>query len=91
VIAFHRCLEVVGQDVAVAASLNESTYYGYRLGFPGSGWWAEVFNSNVYDNWVNPIVAGNGSGECGGVASSRSARLGAAVLPANGMVIFARP
>jgi len=26
-----------------------------RLG----GRWLEVFNSDVYDNWVNPIVAGN--------------------------------
>ena len=60
VIAFQRWLEGIGQDVVVAVSLNESTYYGYRIGFPGSGWWAEVFNSDVYDNWVNPIVAGNG-------------------------------
>jgi 1,4-alpha-glucan branching enzyme len=28
------------------------------VGFPGTGTWREVFNSDVYDNWVNPVVAG---------------------------------
>ena len=46
----------------VAASLNEATYWSYAIGFPGPGRWLEVFNSDVYDNWVNPIVAGNGGG-----------------------------
>jgi hypothetical protein len=50
VIAFQRWLEGIGQDVVVAVSLNQSTYYGYR-----------VFNSDVYDNWVNPMVAEMGA------------------------------
>jgi hypothetical protein len=55
-------LEGTGQDVVVVATLSETTWYNYSVGFPGSGAWAEVFNSDVYDNWVNPIVAGNGGG-----------------------------
>ena len=62
VMAYQRWAERVGRDVVVVVSLNESTYYGYQLGFPGGGRWLEVFNSDIYDNWVNPIAAGNGGG-----------------------------
>jgi hypothetical protein len=34
-------------------------WYKYSVGFPGSGPWTEIFNSDVYDNLINPIVAGN--------------------------------
>jgi 1,4-alpha-glucan branching enzyme len=55
------------------------------------GWWTEVFNSDVYDNWVNPIVAGN----AGGVFASGAPMHGfpasaSIVIPANGFVAFAR-
>ena len=91
VIAFHRWLEGIGQDIVVAVSLNESTFYGYQLGFPGSGWWAEVFNSDVYDNWVNPMVAGNGAGVNADASPLHGLPASAAVvLPANGLVVFAR-
>ena len=91
VIAFHRWLEGTGRDVVVAVSLNEATFYDYRLGFPGGGWWAEVFNSDVYDHWVNPVVAGNGSGVTadGPPLHGLPASAGV-VLPANGLVVFAR-
>ena len=91
VIAFHRWLEGTGQDVIVVATLAEDTWYNYGIGFPFAGPWREVFNSDVYDNFVNPIVAGNG----GAVSASgpplhgfvASANI---VIPANGMVVFAR-
>jgi 1,4-alpha-glucan branching enzyme len=91
VIAFHRWLEGTGQDVIVAATLSESTWHGYAIGFPMAGEWTEVFNSDVYDNWVNPIVAGNG----GGIVASGPPLHGfpasaSIVLPANGFVVFAR-
>jgi 1,4-alpha-glucan branching enzyme len=91
VIAFHRWLEGTGQDVVVVATLSETTWYNYNVGFPGSGAWAEVFNSDVYDNWVNPIVAGNG----GGITASGPPMHGfsasaSIVIPANGFVVFAR-
>ncbi|HUD98837.1 MAG TPA: alpha amylase C-terminal domain-containing protein [Bryobacteraceae bacterium] len=91
VLAFHRWLDGVGADVVVVATLAEDTWYNYSIGFPGSGDWAEVFNSDVYDNFVNPIVAGNG----GGITASGPPMHGfsasaSIVIPANGFVVFAR-
>jgi 1,4-alpha-glucan branching enzyme len=59
IIAFHRWIDGVGRDVVVVASLNDSPFFNYQLGFPRGGRWAELFNSDVYDNWVNPLVVGN--------------------------------
>jgi len=91
VIAFQRWLEGTGQDVVVAATLSDTTWCNYAIGFPYPGHWNEVFNSDVYDNWVNPIVAGNG----GGITASGPPMHGLAasaniVIPANGLVVFAR-
>jgi 1,4-alpha-glucan branching enzyme len=91
VLAFHRWLEGTGRDVVVVGTLSETTWYSYNVGFPGPGPWAEVFNSDVYDNWVNPIVAGNG----GGISASGPPLHGlpasaSIVIPANGFVVFAR-
>jgi len=91
VIAFHRWLEGQGKDVIVVATLAETTWYNYAIGFPSSGPWVEVFNSDVYDNWVNPMVAGNGGGisASGGPLHGFNASANI-VIPANGMVVFAR-
>jgi 1,4-alpha-glucan branching enzyme len=91
VLAFHRWLEGTGNDVIVVATLAEATWYGYLIGFPFPGPWVEVFNSDVYDNFVNPAVAGNG----GGVVASADPLHGfpasaTVVIPANGVVVFAR-
>jgi 1,4-alpha-glucan branching enzyme len=91
VLAFHRWVEGEGRDVMVVVHLSTFTRVGYRIGFPSAGEWREVFNSDVYDNWVNPHVAGNG----GRVVAephplhdfSASAGL---VLPANSLLVFAR-
>ncbi len=91
VIAFQRWVEGVGRDVVVVGSLNESTFWNYQLGFPGPGRWLEVFNSDVYDNWVNPSRAGNGGSVTAddpplhGLSSSSNI-----VLPSNSLVVFAR-
>jgi len=91
VIAFHRWLEGRGRDVIVVATLAETTWYNYAIGFPYGGPWVEVFNSDVYDNWVNPVVAGNGGGivASGGPLHGFEASANV-VIPANGMVVFAR-
>ena len=91
VIAFQRWLEGTGQDVIVVATLSETTWYDYAMGFPYSGPWREVFNSDVYDNWVNPEVAGNGGGiqASGGPLHGFPASANI-VIPANGFVVFAR-
>ena len=63
--------------------------HGYALGFPRAGRWVERFNSDVYDNWVNPMVAGNG----GGVTAYEGGRHGLPahaeiVIPANSVLVF---
>jgi len=91
VIAFHRWVEGVGRDAVVVASLSESTYHGYQIGFPGGGQWREAFNSDVYDNWVNPQVAGNAGGVWAGGPPLHGLPASAElVLPANGLLVFTR-
>ena len=89
VLAFHRWIEGIGEDVVVVASLSETTHYGYWLGFPRGGRWSEVFNSDVYDNWVNPLVAGNGTGVlASGPPLHDLPASTEVVIPANGFVVF---
>jgi 1,4-alpha-glucan branching enzyme len=91
VIAFQRWVEGVGRDLVVVASLNESTFHSYDLGFPGPGRWLEVFNSDVYDHWVNPLVAGNGGGvDASGGPMHGLPNSAGIVIPANGLLVFAR-
>lgn len=91
VLAFHRWVEGEGHDVIVVAHLSTFHRFGYRIGFPAGGEWREVFNSDVYENWVNPGVAGNG----GRVTADSEAMHGfgfsaALALPANSVLVFAR-
>ncbi len=89
VLAFHRWIE--GADVVVVASFAETTRWSYDLGFPQSGRWAEVFNSDVYDHWVNPQVAGNGGSiDAGGGPMHGLSVSASVVLPANAVVVFAK-
>ena len=91
VLAFQRWVPGEGHDVVVIASLNENTYHNYWLGFPAAGHWREIFNSDVYDHWVNPWVIGNGGSidasgnRMHGLPASASLR-----IPANGLLVFAR-
>ncbi len=91
VIAYHRWREGTGDDVIVVASLYETTWTGYEIGFPSAGLWKECFNSDVYDHFVNPQVAGNG----GAVVAERRGLHGFVasapiVVPANGVVVFVK-
>jgi 1,4-alpha-glucan branching enzyme len=91
VIAFHRWIEGEGQDVVVVATLNEATQYGYRIGMPAPGAWREVFNSDVYDHWVNPMVSGNGPGPVAGGGPLHGMPASAdIVVPANSILMFSR-
>jgi 1,4-alpha-glucan branching enzyme len=91
VLAFHRWIDGVGADVIVVISLREDTWWRYELGCPSAGEWREVFNSDIYDNWVNPLAAGNGGridadgGPLHGLDASAHI-----VIPANSILIFAR-
>jgi 1,4-alpha-glucan branching enzyme len=91
VIAFHRWVVGQGTDVVVVATLGESTWWNYRIGFPSAGRWVEIFNSDVYDNWVNPMVAGNSGGIIADALPMHGLPASAiVVIPANGVVVFAK-
>jgi 1,4-alpha-glucan branching enzyme len=91
VLAFHRWVPGEGHDVMVVVHLAPVNRQGYRIGFPFGGEWHEVFNSDVYENWVNPDAAGNGGRVWADAVPLHdfgfSAQL---VLPANSVLVFAR-
>jgi 1,4-alpha-glucan branching enzyme len=90
VLAFHRWLDGVGEDVVVVASLHEETWWTYDLGFPRPGEWREVFNSDVYDGWPNAAAAGNGGRiEAAGPPRDGMPYSASIVIPANSIVVFA--
>lgn len=91
ILAFHRWVPGEGHDVVVVVSLNEVTFHEYWLGFPLPGFWKEVFNSDLYDNWVNPWMVGNGKGVyASGAAMHGLPRSAGIAIPANGILIFAK-
>lgn len=91
VLAFHRWVEGVGNDVMVIAHLSTFNRFNYRIGFPGGGDWQEVFNSDVYENWVNPAVVGNGGRVFADPQPLHEFSHSAALtLPANSVLVFAR-
>ncbi len=96
VLAFQRWIEGVGRDVVVVASLAESTWWRYELGFPQAGHWHEVFNSDAYDSLpsgggYNPWTAGNAAGvDANGPPLHGMPCSATLVIPANGLVVFAR-
>ena len=90
VIAFHRWMEGSGEDLVVVASFNESTWSGYQLGLPRAGAWREIFNSDVYEQFPNPAVAGNGGSIVASGAPLHDFPASASVvIPANSILIFA--
>jgi 1,4-alpha-glucan branching enzyme len=91
VLAFHRWVEGEGRDVMVVAHLSPFNRFDYRIGFPSGGEWREIFNSDVYENWVNTGVVGNGGGVFAGPEPLHGFGSSAAlVLPANALLVFAR-
>jgi len=91
ILAFHRWLPGAGHDVVVVASLNETTFHEYWLGFPLPGFWAEAFNSDIYDNWMNPWMVGNGKGVyTSGAGMHGLPRSAGIAIPANSILIFVR-
>jgi 1,4-alpha-glucan branching enzyme len=91
VLAFHRWIPETGQDIVVVASLNDSTFGSYQLGFPSAGRWRELFNSDYYDTFPNPQVAGNGGSVfADGPAMHGLASSASVVIPANAVLVFGR-
>jgi 1,4-alpha-glucan branching enzyme len=75
----------------VVVSFAEATFRDYRIGFPSAGRWLERFNSDAYDHWVNPWVAGNAGG-IDAVAEPMHGFAASAliVIPANSVLVFAK-
>jgi 1,4-alpha-glucan branching enzyme len=91
VLAFHRWVEGEGHDVLVVVHLSTFNRFEYRIGVPGRGVWREVFNSDVYESWVNPNAMGNGGSVLGdGLAMHGFGQSASLVLPANSILVFAR-
>jgi 1,4-alpha-glucan branching enzyme len=93
ILAFHRWVPDLGRDIVVVVSLREDTFYehSYALGFPLPGYWQEVFNSDVYDNFVNPSVRGNaGAISADGPPMHGLPHSAGITIPANSVLIFAR-
>jgi len=91
VIAIQRWIEGPGRDVVIVASLNESAWTDYKLGFPQPGVWYEVFNSDFYEHLPNPLVFGNGGHiEAKPIARDEMPASAAIRIPANGLLVFAR-
>ena len=91
VLAFHRWMDGEGRDVIVVAHLATFTRFDYRIGFPAEGEWREVFNSDVYEDWINPQTAGNGGRVFAEALPLHDYGASASlVLPANSILVFAR-
>lgn len=91
VLVVQRWVEGVGRDVMVVASLNEATQHGYRIPMPAPGLWFEVFNSDLYETWVNPNAAGNGGSVLADGPGLNGLPCSAAItVPANSILVFAR-
>ena len=91
VMAIHRWIEGLGEDVLFVFNLQEFNRFGYRIGFPGSGQWREIFNSDFYDQMPNPNTAGNGGGIFANGPSWDGMPVSADItIPANGFVVFSR-
>lgn len=91
VLVFHRWVEFEGGDVIVIAHLGDGHRIQYRIGFPFSGIWTEALNSDVYDNWINPQVAGNGGRILAEPVGWQGFDFSAAIiLPANSVLVFRR-
>jgi 1,4-alpha-glucan branching enzyme len=90
VITMHRWVEGEGRDIVIAASFAEETRR-HPVALPWPGRWAEVFNSDAYDHFPNPMVAGNGgSVEAGWRGGDAYPFVADVVLPANAAIVLAR-
>ena len=91
VLAFHRWIPGVGEDVIVVSHMSTFNRFDYRVGFPRGGEWREVFNTDVYEQWVNPNRVGNGGRTFADETPLHGFEHSAALtLPANSVSIFAR-
>jgi 1,4-alpha-glucan branching enzyme len=91
VLVMHRWIEGVGDDVIVVVSFDEIAKQAYQIGLPSAGTWREVFNSDVYDGYPNPLPVGNGGSiDASGPPLDGFAASAWLTVPANGALLFVR-
>jgi 1,4-alpha-glucan branching enzyme len=93
ILAFQRWVPGEGRDVVVVVSLREFTYYdgSYVIGFPEAGYWRELFNSDVFDGYVNPNAEGNRGGVVAQAEPMHGMPASAGItIPANSVLVFGR-
>jgi 1,4-alpha-glucan branching enzyme len=93
VVVLHRWMPREGRDVIVVISLNERTIWdaAYSVGMPCPGTWYEVFNSDYYDHFPNPDVAGNaGSVRADGPGMHGFAQSASLTVPANAVLMLSQ-
>jgi 1,4-alpha-glucan branching enzyme len=90
VLAFQRWVPGAGRDVVVVVSFAETTFRGdYELGFPRPGPWREAVNSDYFDTFPNPVVAGNSGGIVADGPPRHGMQASARItLPANAILVF---
>ena len=89
VMAIHRWTDGAGEDVLFVFNLQEFNRFGYRIGFPSSGQWREVFNSDFYDQMPNQNTIGNGGSIIANGQPWDDMPTSAEItIPANGFVVF---
>ena len=63
ILAMHRW-DLNGNEIVIVAGLNNNDMTGYELGFPHSGTWFEIFNSQA------ATYGGNGTGNGGSIEAT---------------------
>ncbi len=86
IIGFHRWCDS-GNDLVVVGSFKNSDTTAYRVGFPQSGTWHEILNSQALD------YLGNGSGNGGAITTEQVPWDGmpysaAITVPQMGLLVF---
>ncbi len=89
IIAFHRWIEGIGEDVVIICSLNEETFHNYEIGLPQARVWHERLNSDAYYNGLNVNCYGNGGAiNANGPSRHNLPASTSIVIPANSILIF---
>jgi 1,4-alpha-glucan branching enzyme len=70
ILTFLRFSADFKEAVLVVVNFTPVTRFGYRIGVPWGGWWAEMLNSD------SPLYAGSGQGNLGGLTAQDRERHG---------------
>jgi 1,4-alpha-glucan branching enzyme len=78
-----------GLDVVVVGVPQRQSVFWLPVGLRRYGRWAELFNSDVYDNWVNPLAVGNNGAIYAGGGPMHDLPYSASItIPPRAIVVF---